>query len=420
MRLDEIRAIEDDMGPSAAIESELDDADLDWFEKHFHRWFTEGDHFVCWDCSITSGDPYLSEARRIESDREEKEWEREEEAAAQRRAEIERELEAEVAEILERRTSGAQGSSEDYRGRARLPALLDPLPVQDRSFSPHGPSGLERDRLHQPALSEASEPPSEHGDSFAMRAPSSPPRQPSPGCISFFSAFPLAGADPLVAGVAAAIADATGQDTAVVDFDLYSGDMLETVFGVDPSMNISDLMGLGEGADHDQIRAVGVSAADHFWAFGAAADVTAEPPDADATGHLVDSMCSAFPYVVLSLPTDGGSMFSSVLHRSETICLMTAFNIIGIQFLRQRLDPLLISGLPPERFRVVLKQVQSDAGFDLQDAERIIGVPVIGVVPYDETPRGSSGEAAAGRGLENSSEVHSAITELTAALIGLR
>ena len=90
----------------------------------------------------------------------------------------------------------------------------------------------------------------------------------------------------LTTNLATAIAQVTGEDTAVVDLDVDMGDVF-TYFGREPSASITDLMALGEGADGDAIRGVGVEVAPHVWAFGAPPDPAAEAPAGEAIGKFL-------------------------------------------------------------------------------------------------------------------------------------
>ena len=62
-----------------------------------------------------------------------------------------------------------------------------------------------------------------------------------------FSSKGGAGKTFLTTNLAAAIAEVTGQDTAVVDLDFDMGDVF-TYYGTEPTTTIPELMELGEGA----------------------------------------------------------------------------------------------------------------------------------------------------------------------------
>jgi pilus assembly protein CpaE len=198
--------------------------------------------------------------------------------------------------------------------------------------------------------------------------------------FSIFSSKGGAGKTFLTSNLACAIADVTGQDTAVVDLDFDMGDVF-TYFGTEPPSNIPDLMALGEGADHDRIRAVGVQVADHLWAYGAPADPTAEAPAGEAIGKFLRAMRNDFPYVVVDASVDYSDSALVCFDLSEVICLITSLDVVGVKHLGKALDTLLQIGLPRDRFRVVLNRADSKVGLDASDVERVMKVQVDAMIP---------------------------------------
>ena len=73
--------------------------------------------------------------------------------------------------------------------------------------------------------------------------------------VSIFSSKGGSGKTFLTTNLATAIAQVTGEDTALVDLDVDMGDVF-TYFGREPTASISDLMELGEGADRSRVREV--------------------------------------------------------------------------------------------------------------------------------------------------------------------
>jgi pilus assembly protein CpaE len=144
--------------------------------------------------------------------------------------------------------------------------------------------------------------------------------------ISVFSSKGGSGKTFLTTNLAAAIADITGQDVAVVDLDTDMGDVF-TYFGREPSARVDDMMGLGEGADHERIREIGVPFGEHLWGYGSPLDV------------------------------------------------------VGVKHLSKALDTLLTIGLPRERFRVVLNRADSKVGLDASDVERVMKITVDAMIP---------------------------------------
>jgi len=198
--------------------------------------------------------------------------------------------------------------------------------------------------------------------------------------ISVFSSKGGTGKTFLATNLATSIADITGEDTAVVDLDIDMGDVF-TYFGREPQATIQDLMELGEGADHESIRNVGVQLGDHIWAFGAPSDPAAEAPAGEAVGKFLRAIRSDFEYIVVDASVDYSDSALVCFDLSDTICLVTGLDVVGVKHLSKALDTLLTIGLPRERFRVVLNRADSKVGLDAGDVERVMKIQVDAMIP---------------------------------------
>jgi pilus assembly protein CpaE len=198
--------------------------------------------------------------------------------------------------------------------------------------------------------------------------------------ISCFSSKGGSGKTFLTTNLATAISQVTGGDTAVVDLDVDMGDVF-TYFGREPSASITDLMELGEGADGDQIRGVGVEVAPRVWAFGAPPDPAAEAPAGEAIGKFLRAIRSEFDYVVVDASVDYSDSALVCFDLSDLICLVTGLDVVGVKHLSKALDTLLTIGLPRERFRVVLNRADSKVGLDSSDVERVMKIRVDAMIP---------------------------------------
>ena len=163
--------------------------------------------------------------------------------------------------------------------------------------------------------------------------------------ISVFSSKGGSGKTFLTTNLAAAISDFTGQDTAVVDLDTDMGDVF-TYFGREPSARVDDMMGLGEGADHDRIREIGVPFGEHLWGFGSPPDPAAEPPAGEAVGKFLRTLRADFSYVVVDASVDYSDSALVCFDLSDAICLVTPLDVVGVKHLSKALDTLLTIGLP--------------------------------------------------------------------------
>ena len=235
--------------------------------------------------------------------------------------------------------------------------------------------------------------------------------------LSVFSSKGGSGKTFLTTNLATAIAQVTGADTAVVDLDVDMGDVF-TYFGREPSASINDMMELGEGADHDKIREVGVEVAPHTWAFGAPRDPAAEAPAGEAVGKFLRSIRNEFPFVIVDASVDYSDSALVCFDLSDMICLVTALDVVGVKHLSKALDTLLTIGLPRDRFRVVLNRADSKVGLDASDVERVMKIQVDAMIPSSRAVPTSLNKGRPVVLDEPNSEVSQAIHQLAVRLTG--
>jgi len=198
--------------------------------------------------------------------------------------------------------------------------------------------------------------------------------------ISILSSKGGSGKTFLTTNLATAIAQVTGEDTALVDLDVDMGDVF-TYFGREPTASVTDLMELGEGADRARVREVGVEVAPHTWAFGAPPDPAAEAPAGEAIGKFLRAIRNEFGFVIVDASVDYSDSALVCFDLSDMICLVTSLDVVGVKHLSKALDTLLTIGLPRERFRVVLNRADSKVGLDASDVERVMKIRVDAMIP---------------------------------------
>jgi pilus assembly protein CpaE len=198
--------------------------------------------------------------------------------------------------------------------------------------------------------------------------------------VSVFSSKGGAGKTFLTTNLAAAIADSTGQDTAVIDLDVDMGDVF-TYFGREPTASVQDLMELGEGSNHARIREIGLQLGDHLWGYGAPTDPAAEAPAGEAIGKFLRAIRNDFAYTVVDASVDYSDSALVCFDLSDTVCLVTSLDVVGVKHLSKALDTLLSIGLPRDRFRVVLNRADSKVGLDASDVERVMKIKVDAMIP---------------------------------------
>jgi pilus assembly protein CpaE len=235
--------------------------------------------------------------------------------------------------------------------------------------------------------------------------------------VSIFSSKGGTGKTFLTSNLASAIAELTGEDVAVVDLDTDMGDVF-TYFGKEPSATIHDLMAIGEGASGEDIRAVGVSMGEHLWAYGAPPDPAAEAPAGEAIGKFLRAIRANFSWVIVDASVDYSDSALVCFDLSDTICLVTGLDVVGVKHLSKALDTLLSIGLPRDRFRVVLNRADSKVGLDAGDVERVMRIQVDAMIPSSRLVPTSLNKGRPVVLDEPSSEVSTSIRQLAVKFIG--
>jgi pilus assembly protein CpaE len=235
--------------------------------------------------------------------------------------------------------------------------------------------------------------------------------------ISIFSSKGGSGKTFLTTNLATAIAQVTGEDTALVDLDVDMGDVF-TYFGREPTASVTDLMELGEGADRARVREVGVEVAPHTWAFGAPPDPAAEAPAGEAIGKFLRTIRNEFAFVIVDASVDYSDSALVCFDLSDMICLVTSLDVVGVKHLSKALDTLLTIGLPRERFRVVLNRADSKVGLDASDVERVMKIRVDAMIPSSRLVPTSLNKGRPVVLEEPGSEVSQSITSLATRFAG--
>jgi pilus assembly protein CpaE len=198
--------------------------------------------------------------------------------------------------------------------------------------------------------------------------------------ISVFSSKGGTGKTFLACNLAAALAETTRTDTALVDLDLGMGDVF-SYYGTESGRPLLDLVPLGEDIDRDAVLTVATRLGDHLYGFGSPSDPAAEKVSTEAAARLLKGLQASFHYVVLDLGPDYSDLNLAALDCSDEILLITGLDVVGIKHLSSALNTLTSIGLPRERFRVVLNRADSKVGIDAADVEHVLKVKVDAMVP---------------------------------------
>jgi len=197
---------------------------------------------------------------------------------------------------------------------------------------------------------------------------------------SVFSSKGGTGKTFLVSNLAAAIAEETKADTAVVDFDVDLGDVF-AYFGREPAHALEDIVAIGDATDREAILEVGTKLGAHLYAFGAVHDPASGEIGGEAAGKVLRALRRTFDYVLVDATADYSDAALSAFDLSEQIFLIAGLDVVGIRHLSLALQTLLSLGFPRDRFRVVLNRSDSKVGLTPADVERVMKVSVDALIP---------------------------------------
>jgi pilus assembly protein CpaE len=198
--------------------------------------------------------------------------------------------------------------------------------------------------------------------------------------ISVFASKGGVGKTFLTTNLAAALANLSKQETAVTDLDVNMGDVF-SYFGREPVKEMSDLIGLGEGAEREVLFANGAKLDEHLWGFGAVPDPSATPPSGEAVGKFLRVLRENFAFVVVDASAAYTDLALACFDLSDAVCLVAMLDVVGIKHLSKALETLLTIGVPREKFRIVLNRADSRVGLDVHDVERVMKIQVDAMIP---------------------------------------
>ncbi|MGH2756927.1 MAG: AAA family ATPase [Actinomycetota bacterium] len=235
--------------------------------------------------------------------------------------------------------------------------------------------------------------------------------------ITIFSSKGGTGKTFLSSNVAAAVAERSKIDTAVVDLDIKVGDIF-SYFGREPSRPSDDLEALGDKSTRDELIELGSKVDEHLYAFGWLPDPAAEPMPGERAGKMLRAFRSAFAYTIVDASAEYSDQTVAAFDVSDEIWLVTSLDVVGVRHLLIALETLMSLGVPRDRFRILLNRADSKVGLDLGDVERILKVKIDTRIPSSELVPRSLNKGRPVYLQDPRSDVAIAIGELADGVIG--
>jgi len=231
--------------------------------------------------------------------------------------------------------------------------------------------------------------------------------------ISVFSSKGGTGKTFLSSNLGAALARDTGRDTAVLDLELEVGDVF-SYYGRTSTTQLSDFLSIGDMEEPEAIAHLGTHISDHLWIFGAGTVPGTEPVAGESVGKVVRALRRMFGYVVIDATADYTDPVLAAFDLSDTICLITGLDVVGVRHMSLALQTLLSLGYPRERFRLVMNRADSKVRLDTDDVERVMNVGIDAMIPSSRLVPSSLNSGIPVVIDQPKSEVAKAVTKLAA------
>jgi pilus assembly protein CpaE len=206
------------------------------------------------------------------------------------------------------------------------------------------------------------------------------PKEDQGKIISMFSSKGGTGKTFLACNLAAGIARVSGQDTAVVDLDTTLGDVF-SYFGREAGKPLQDLLALGEESDRDAVMAVGTKLHDSLWGFASPPDPAAGSVSGEAMGKVIRALRRTFAYTVIDSAAAYSDPVLAAFDLSDTICLVSGLDVVGLRHLSLALQTLNSLGFPKERFHLVLNRADSKVALQPTEVVRVMKVKLDSFIP---------------------------------------
>jgi pilus assembly protein CpaE len=184
----------------------------------------------------------------------------------------------------------------------------------------------------------------------------------------------------LAANLAVALFRETGHPTALADLDVQIGDTL-AYFGLEAKGTIGDLIAHGDSPDPEVVLSAGTNLHGQVFAYGSPPDPAAQALPAEAVGRLLRALRSTFAHTVVDTPAGYTDHVLSVLDMADEILLVAMLDVVSVRHMALALHTLASSGVPRDRFRVVLNRADSKVGLTPQEVERVTKVRVDALIP---------------------------------------
>lgn len=198
--------------------------------------------------------------------------------------------------------------------------------------------------------------------------------------LSVFSPKGGAGKTTFSVNLGVALAN-RGYRTLLLDLDLAFGDVPISL-GLRPEHDFQEAVSMGERLDAaalDRLVTVHESGL----------HVLAPPTDPGVNEHvtiplirrLIQVATTEYQYVIADTAPNLDERSITIMEGSDSVFLLTTLDIPSLKNLKIALETLRLVNFPVDRLSVVMNRADSKVGLDPHEAQKTLGVPVVGFIP---------------------------------------
>jgi len=182
--------------------------------------------------------------------------------------------------------------------------------------------------------------------------------------------------------IAANLAAALEEPTALIDLNLQAGD-LDLFFGIKPRFSIVDMIENRARLDDSLISAYMTVHSTNLSVLPAPRDTAAIDITAGNIAEVLHVLRRRFSYVIIDPHHTLDSITLAALDQADDILLVSTLDVSAIRSAQRSIEIFDRLGYPRQKVRVIVNRWSKHIDLELQQVERFLGERVIGVVPND-------------------------------------
>ena len=182
--------------------------------------------------------------------------------------------------------------------------------------------------------------------------------------------------------IAANLAAALEESTALVDLNLQAGD-LDLFFGIQPRFSIIDMVENRTRLDDSLISAYMTAHSQKLAVLAAPRDTAAADVTAANVAEVLHVLRQRFSYVIVDPHHTLDSITLAALDHADDILLVSTLDVSAIRSAQRSIEIFDRLGYSRKKVRVVINRWTKQIDLELQQVEKFLGERVIAIVPND-------------------------------------